>query len=153
QVVDKLYQAVVDGMKYVTPSDLDNVVGLYRDFGENAKASELIEQFINYGNDALKEYVQSIYVNVPRVRDTELLSKIQAYSKIINIDGSIYDVLKKLSGQNGWSDRHEEILDAASVDDYYQLFKNVILDGGDSIIATALKFGNFSNGSDRMNRI
>ncbi|HGU2637570.1 TPA: P-loop NTPase fold protein [Escherichia coli] len=153
QVVDKLYQAVVDGMKYVTPSDLDNVVGLYRDFGENAKASELIEQFINYGNDALKEYVQSIYVNVHPVRDTELLSKIQAYSKIINIDGSIYDVLKKLSGQNGWSDRHEEILDAASVDDYYQLFKNVILDGGDSIIATALKFGNFSNGSDRMNRI
>ncbi|MEH2729231.1 NTPase, partial [Klebsiella pneumoniae] len=72
---------------------------------------------------------------------------------IINIDGSIYDVLKKLSGQNGWSDRHEEILDAASVDDYYQLFKNVILDGGDSIIATALKFGNYSNGSDRMNRI
>ncbi|MDO2018927.1 NTPase, partial [Escherichia coli] len=64
----------------------------------------MIEQFINYGNDALKEYVQSIYVNVHPVRDTELLSKIQAYSKIINIDGSIYDVLKKLSGQNGWSD-------------------------------------------------
>lgn len=153
QVVDKLYQAVVDGMEYVTPSDLDSVIGLYRDFDENNKASELIDKFITYANDALKEYVQSIYMNVHPVKDAELQSKIKDYSITLNLDGSIKDVLIKLSGQNGWSDRHEEILDGASEDDYIHLFKSVILEGGDSIIATALKFGSYSNGSDRMNRI
>ncbi|MBY0798892.1 NTPase [Escherichia coli] len=153
QVIDNLYQAVVGGIEYVTPSDLDSVVGLYRDLGENIKASELISKFINYGNDALKEYVQSIYMNVHPIKDAELKSKIQDYSTTLNLDGSIKDVLIKLSSQNGWSDRHEEILDAASEDDYYDLFKKVILDGGDSIIATALKFGGYSNGSERMKRI
>lgn len=153
EVVEKLYQAVLDGMKYVTPSDLDSVVGLFRDFDENIKAAELIDNFIKYANDALNEYVQSIYMNVHPVKDAELLLKIKEYSLSRDMEDSIGDVLTKLSGQNGWSDRHEVILDSASEDDYYKLFKDIILDGGDSIIATALKFGNYSNGSDRMNRI
>lgn len=153
EVVEKLYQAVLDGMKYVTPSDLDSVVGLFRDFDENIKAAELIDNFIKYANNALNEYVQSIYMNVHPVKDAELLLKIKEYSLGRDMEDSIGDVLTKLSGQNGWSDRHEVILDSASEDDYYKLFKDIILDGGDSIIATALKFGNYSNGSDRMNRI
>lgn len=153
EVVEKLYQAVLDGMKYVTPSDLDSVVGLFRDFDENIKAAELIDNFIKYANNALNEYVQSIYMNVHPVKDAELLLKIKEYSLSRDMEDSIGDVLTKLSGQNGWSDRHEVILDSASEDDYYKLFKDIILDGGDSIIATALKFGNYSNGSDRMNRI
>lgn len=153
EVVEKLYQAVFDGMKYVTPNELDNVVGLFRDFGENIKATELIDGFISYTNDALNEYVQSIYMNVHPVTDAELLLRIKEYSASRNMEDSIGDVLTKLSGQNGWSDRHEIILDSASEDDYYKLFKDVILEGGDSIIATAIKFGNYSNGSDRMNRI
>lgn len=153
EVVEKLYQAVLDGMAYVTPSDLDSVVGLFRDFDENIKATELIDSFINYANNGLNEYVQSIYMNVHPVKDAELLLKIKEYSVSRDMEDSIGDVLIKLSGQNGWSDRHEVTLDSASEDDYYKLFKDIILDGGDSIIATALKFGNYSNGSDRMNRI
>ena len=140
-------------MKYVTPSELDSVVGLFRDFGENIKATELINSFIDYANDALNEYVQSIYMNVHPVKDAELLLRIKEYSASRDMEDSIEDVLTKLSGQNGWSDRHEVTLDSASEDDYYKLFKDVILKGGDSIIATALKFGSYSNGSDRMNRI
>ncbi|HCU0422016.1 TPA: NTPase [Klebsiella aerogenes] len=153
EVVEKLYRAVLDGMKYVTPSELDSVVGLFRDFGENIKATELINSFIDYSNDALNEYVQSIYMNVHPVKDAELLLRIKEYSASRDMEDSIEDVLTKLSGQNGWSDRHEVTLDSASEDDYYKLFKDVILKGGDSIIATALKFGSYSNGSDRMNRI
>ncbi|ALZ95084.1 hypothetical protein ABIE02_002988 [Leclercia sp. 1548] len=153
EVVEKLSQAVLDGMEYVTPGDLDSVVGLFRDFDEDIKAKNLINSFITYANDALKEYVQSIYMNVHPVKDSELSSKIKEYANSLDLEESIGDVLAKLSGQNGWAERHEVTLDSASEEDYYKLFKDVITNGSDSIIATALKFGTYSNGSDRMNRI
>ncbi len=152
-VVEKLYYAVMNGLDYITPNDLDDVVVLFRNLGEDLKATKIIEVYIDWGNDELKDYLLSIYVKVRPVKDLELLSKLKEYSANVRLEGSIEDVLNELSARNGWSEMHEVILDNASEDDYYRLFKSVVVEGGDSIIATALKFGSYSNGSDRMNRI
>lgn len=152
-VVEQLYCAVMNGLDYITPNDLDDVVVLFRNLGEDLKATKIIDVYIDWSNDELKKYLLSIYVKVRPVKDLELLSKLKEYSANVRLEGSIKDILNELSARNGWSEMHEVILDNASEDDYYRLFKSVVVEGGDSIIATALKFGSYSNGSDRMNRI
>lgn len=152
-VVVNLYEAIVNGIDYITPSDLDSVISLLRDFGEDEKITILIDKFIHASNAALNEYVSSIYMRVHPVSDAELSSRIEEYSVNVSLDYSIKDVLITLSGQNSWSEKHEEVLDRASEDEYYELFKEIAHEGADSVIATALRFGTYSNGSDRMNRI
>lgn len=153
EVVEKLYTAIVNGIDHVSPDNLDEVVSLLREFDEDVKANELIGLFISRRNDVLVEYIQSGHRRLRGINDAELSKKIDEVSLEINSTGSIEDILEKLSQQNGWSDVDEELLDKATEEDFYNLFKKVVYEDGGSIIATALKFGDYSNGSDRMKRI
>jgi len=153
QVVDALYNAVHQGVKHVTPNELNNVIALFRDLDEHEKITDLINLYIEQRNDALLEHIKSDLRDFGYVTDDQLKQRIDSLIFELEETSSLEDVLSFLVGQSGWSDHHFKILVSATAEDYYDVFKKTISTHRHSLIATALKFGNYANGSDEMNNI
>jgi len=124
---DELVNAFEKGLKenaeYISPSNLNSMVRLLRDLGKDGLVSELIDAYIEKNNDKPELFNLSNYAFVGDIDDKELISK---FNLIFNETKSIKtldDVLRHISEKNGWGTSDEEVLNAASEDDFYQIFK------------------------------
>lgn len=153
KVIDTFYNAVFQGVEHITPNEFNNVIALFRDLDENEKVTEMIDVYIDRKNVALLEHIKTDLKGFGYVTDSEFIQRIDELTLELEEASSLEDVLTFLVGQSGWSDKHMRVLSNSTVDDYYEVFKNTIPTHGHSLIATALKFGNFSNGTDEMNDI
>lgn len=153
KVIETFYHAVFQGVEHITPNELNNIIALFRDLGEDKKVTKMIDAYIDKRNDSLLEHIKSDLKGFGYVTDSELRERIDALTLDLEEASSLEDVLSFLAGQSGWSDKHMRVLSSATVDNYYEVFKKTISSHGHSLIATALKFGNYSNGTDEMNDI
>jgi hypothetical protein len=51
EVINGLYESFKDNCKYITPTNLDGTVSLFRELGENEKASDIIRTYIENRKD------------------------------------------------------------------------------------------------------
>src|SRR5690606_15609473 len=69
------------------------------------------------------------------------------------VSESAKEVLMRLAGSNGWNNKDEIILADTTADEYYELFKSEAGEHLSDIVNTCLKFGQFSNASERQQQI
>ena len=153
EVINGLYESFKENCKYITPTNLNGTVTLFRELGEDDKASEIIDIYIESRKDE-SELFNIKEINIfGDIRDQEVIGRFNdIYKQSVNTE-TAKQVLHRIAGQNDWNPGDEVMLANTSVDDYYNLFKAETGRHLSSFVTTCLKFGQFANASDQHKKI
>lgn len=153
EVINGLYESFKKNCKYITPTNLNGTVSLFRELGEEKKASEIIEIYIENRKDETELFNIKVNNFFGDIRDQEVIDRFNAiYNQSVTTE-TAKQVLDRIAGNNGWNQSDEVVLANTSVDDYYNLFKTETGRHLSSFVTTCLKFGQFGNASDQQKEI
>lgn len=153
EVISRLYESFKVNCKYISPTNLNGTVTLFRELGEDAKASEIISIYIENRKEDTELFNVGNYNFFGDVRDQEVKDRFDEMYKKTVVTETAKQVLGRIAGRNGWNPNDEVVLANTSADEYYELFKSE--EGGhlSSLVATCLKFGQLSNANDQQQEI
>lgn len=153
EVINSLYESFKENCKYITPTNLNGTVSLFRELGEEAKASEIIDIYIEKRKDETELFNMTENNFFGDIRDQEVIDKFNdTYNRSVTTE-TAKQVLDRIAGRNCWNPSDEVVLASTSVDDYYKLFKTESGRHLSSFVTTCLKFGQFGNASDQQKEI
>lgn len=153
EVINGLYQSFKENCKYITPTNLNGTVSLFRELGEEEKASEIISIYIESRKDEIELFNLEEINFFGDIRDQEVIDRFNdVYNQSVKTE-TAKEVLDRISGRNGWNSSDEEVLANTSIDDYYTLFKSQEGRHLSSFVTTCLKFGQFGNSSEQQKEI
>jgi hypothetical protein len=149
EVINGLYESFKENCKYITPTNLNGTVSLFRELGEEEKASEIISIYIESRKDEIELFNLEEINFFGDIRDQEVRDRFNdVYNQSVKSE-TAKEVLDRISGRNGWNTSDEEVLANTSIDDYYTLFKSQEGRHLSSFVTTCLKFGQFGNSSEQ----
>lgn len=152
-VVSTLYESFKKNAKYITPVNLNGTVRLFRELGEDAKADELIELYVEIRADEPELFNLSEYSFAGDISDEKVREAFDQAYEGTAVSEPVKDILTRLAGSNGWNNKDEIVLADTSADEYYELFKSEAGDHLSDMVNACLKFGQFSNASERQKQI
>ncbi len=140
ELVNALEKGLKENAEYISPANLNGTVHLLKNLGKDNLASELIDAYIEKNKSKTQLFDLTNYPFSADVTDKELITKFNlTYNEAKEIK-TLEDVLRKISGQNAWGTSDEEVLQAASEEDFYQLFKTQEGRHLNSYVKTCLRF-------------
>jgi hypothetical protein len=153
-VVITIYDNFRTSIKYIAPRNLDETVCFFRELGENDKADEIINFYIDTREEDVGLFNLNGYSPFGGIKDKLIVEKFNEIYQSSVISETAQQVLERISGQNGWNEKDEIILSSTSVEQYYNLFKSI---KGEhqrtSFINTCLTFGQFTDASAQKKEI
>jgi len=153
EVISKLYESFMKNVNNITPTNLNGTVRLFRELGEDGKASEIISYYLDSRKSEKELFNMENNNFFGDIRDPEIIDKFNsAYQESIIVENAI-DVLKRIAGKNGWNQKDEIVLSNTTEDEYYDLFKSEVGDHLSSYVHACLQFGKFGNASDQQKEI
>ncbi len=153
EVINGLYESFKENCKYITPTNLNGTVSLFKELGENDKASEIIDIYIENRKDETELFNIEENNVFGDISDQEVIDKFHdTYNQSVTTE-TAKQVLDRIAGKNGWNQSDEVVLANTSVDDYYNLFKTETGRHLSSFVTTCLKFGQFGNASVQQKEI
>jgi len=152
EVVDGLYTSFRTNVKYISSSNLNGTVWLFRELGEDERANELFKYFIENRKDE-KGIFDLSHDTFGDITDELIKTEFYKIHETVRVKKNLKDVLSAIAGKNGWGGDDEEILASASVDDYYRLFIEEKGEHLPNYVNTCLKFGRFGNASKKQKKI
>lgn len=153
EVINGLYESFKNNCKHITPLNLNGTVSLFRELGEEGKASEIIDIYIEQRKDETDLFNLKENNFFGDIKDAEIIDKFDKEYKESVILESPKEVLEKIAGKNGWAQSDEVVLANTTIDEYYDLFKSEEGKNLSSFISICLKFGQFGNASDQQKEI
>ena len=149
EVINGLYESFKENCKYITPINLNGTVSLFRELGEEGKATEIIDIYIESRKDETELFNMKENNFFGDIRDPEIIGKFNStYNQSVTTETS-KQVLDRIAGQNGWNQSDEVVLANTTIDEYYNLFKSETGRHLSSFVTTCLKFGQFGSASDQ----
>ncbi|MEJ1463524.1 MAG: hypothetical protein RPU15_09660 [Candidatus Sedimenticola sp. (ex Thyasira tokunagai)] len=153
EVINGLYESFKKNCKYITPMNLNGTVSLFRELGEDDKASEIIEIYIENRKDETELFNMEENNFFGEIRDKVVIDRFNdVYNQSVTTE-TAKQVLDRVAGKSGWNQSDEVVLANTSVDEYYNLFKSEVGRHLSSFVTTCLKFGQFGNASDQQKEI
>lgn len=142
-IIDSLYQSFLGNFKSIAPNNLDNLVCFLREFGENSKASHIIDVYIDGRGDELDLFNVGSRSLFGALEDGELVDKFNGffYAKKSQQRGSLSEVLLRISNDRSWGNEDIDYLCSVFIEDYYHVFKTVRGDDLYKVVNGALLFG------------
>lgn len=153
KVVSTLYKSFKVNVKYIAPVNLNGTVRLFRELGEDEKADELINLYIKVRADEPELFNLSDYSFAGDISDQKVWDAFEKAYEGTAVRESPKEVLMRLASSNGWNNKDEVVLAETTADEYYELFKSESGGHLSDIVNTCLKFGQFSNASERQRQI
>ncbi len=150
EVVDSLYNSLEENILTISWKDLNDVVTLFRELGNDPKASKLIDLYIEErkGESEIFNINEDLMPGDKSI-DEEIVRKFSsAYAESALVENAS-EVLKRLSSTNSWNESDVAVLENTSVEDYYQLFKSEIGDHLSSYVNRCLEFGRYGNANNK----
>ncbi|MGL6392314.1 hypothetical protein ACSZND_23285 [Aeromonas hydrophila] len=148
-----MYESFKKNCKYITPLNLNGTVTLFRELGEDDKASEIIDLYIENRKNDIETFNMEEINLFGDVNDQELITK---FNKIYNqtiVTKTARQVLEDIAEKRGSSKNAEMVLAKTSVDEYYEIFKSEVGRNLSSFVTTCLKFGQFVNATEQQKEI
>lgn len=153
EVIDSIYNSFKTNTKYITPMNVNGAVRLFRDLGRDKQADELIDHYIELRKDEKKLFDLDEYVFASDIDDKRI---IEEFSKLKDQSieyKTVKEALSAISGKDSWGGDDADVLANATIDEYYDLFKNEKGRHLGKWVNACLKFGRFTNASDRDKKI
>lgn len=152
-VINCLYNSFKENCKHITPSNLNGTVSLFRELGEDERASEIIDIYIENRREETELFNIEENNFFGDIKDQEIIDKFNSiYNQTVTSE-TAKQVLDRIAGKNGWHQSDEVVLANTSVDDYYNLFKTESGRHLSSFITTCLRFGQSRNASNQQKEI
>ncbi len=148
EVIKVIFDSLKANAKQISPTNLNGVVRLFRELGEDELASESIDLYIKERSEDIELFNMEENNFFGDIKDPEVVEKFnQKYAASV-VDENAEQVLARIAGENGWNQKDEVILANTSEDEYYHLFKSQRGRHLSKWVHTCLKFGKFGNASD-----
>jgi hypothetical protein len=153
EVINGLYESFKENCEYITPTNLNGTVSLFRELGEEGKVSEIIGIYIEKRKEEVELFNMEENNLFGNIIDQEVIDKFNlVYRQSVTIE-TAKQVLDRIAGKNGWNKSDEVVLASTTVDDYYNLFKTETGRHLSTFVTTCLKFGQFGSASDQKKEI
>jgi hypothetical protein len=125
EVVAALQEGFKVSAQMQNPSNLNAVVVLLRELDQGALADDLIEFYVNArgherGVFDLDNDTFGNQVSDPTIREA-FAAKLATFAS----QGSLREAVEKMATANSWSAEEQEIVAAATVEDFYSLFEQI----------------------------
>jgi len=152
-VINGLYESFKKNFKHISLTNLNGTVTLFRELGEDDKATEIIDLYIKERRDetGLFNLKQNNFFG--DVRDPEIVEKFDKVYEESVTEETASQVLERIAGKNGFNQSDEIVLANTTSDEFYDIFKNIEGKHLSSYVGASLQFGNFSNATDRQKEI
>ena len=126
-VEDELVQKFVDffkkGSKCVSPLNLNGTARLLRDLGYNEEASQIIDTYIEQRKNERHLFDPDSIISIEGPEDSELVEKFKKQRESSALKKSLEETVNKIVTYNARNPDDEIVLNSATADDYYNLFK------------------------------
>ena len=153
EVIAKVYEGAKENILNVSPLNLNGTVMLLKGLGENAKATELVDLYTENRKSESKLFDMRENLIFGDKFDEELVAKFEtAYTNSFEVE-PIGEILKRMARNSCWSENDIQTLSNASINDFYQLFKEEKGKELSSIVATSLKYGAVENAKSALIKI
>lgn len=152
-VIEELYKSFKVNCKYITPTNLNGTVTLFKELGEQQKALEIIDIYIENRKEEVELFDMDEINIFGDIQDPDVVQKFNAIYNQSVPQESAKQVLDRIAGSNGWNPSDETVLANTTVDEYYKLFKNEEGRHLSSFVTKCLKFGQFSNPNKQQKEI
>jgi hypothetical protein len=138
---------------YLSIRNLQNTVDMLRDLQREELADALIGEYFDQhaGDSHLINVRHSAFLN--EIKDTRLNDRLRALWQTATDERTLAEVVKELTGQNGWNTEDIELLASHSTDDYYDFFKSENSDSLYLYVRTCLRFGEIGNADEQYREI
>jgi len=152
-VANGIYDSFKKNTKYITPMNLNGSVRLFRDLGRDKQADELIEHYVNIRKNEKKLFDLDEYAFSSDIDDKKIIEKFSKLNAESKEHKTVKEVLTAIAGKNSWGGDDVDVLANATSDEYYNLFKEEKGRHLSKWVNTCLKFGRFSNATDKDKKI
>ena len=136
--------------------NLNGTVTLFRELGENEKATKVIDGYIEKRKNNPKIFDLESFISNPfssEINDPEIREKFkETYIKATTVD-TVETVLARVAYQNGWNDEDVVVLRNTSSDKFYEIFKSIHDDSLYRYIDTCLRLGQYDSKGENMSEI
>lgn len=138
---------------YLSVANLQNTVDMLRDLERDELADALIGEYFDRheGDSNLIRVLNS--TSLKEIKDPRLGERLRAAWSLAADKRTLAEVVKQLTGQNGWNPEDVERLVAHGVDDYYSFFKSENSDLLYNYVRTCLRFGEISDADAKYKEI
>lgn len=144
-----LHNAVKNHASYISPMELNACVHLFRDLGEDERADEIIEYFIEQRIEDKHAFDIYQYVDAKNIIDPSIDKRFSEVRGETHDTRTLREVLNNVGQKNNFNSDDIEILSRSSVDDFYTLFKEERGEHLDSWISICLKMGHLDGADER----
>ncbi|WP_157911101.1 hypothetical protein [Vulcanococcus limneticus] len=152
-VVKTLFDCAKANIAYLTPLGLNSVVRLFRELGDEERADELIESYVESRRGDLGLLNLSKYSFSERVTDQKIRDVFELVCTDAAAKESPREVLLRLASSNGWNPEDEIVLAGTAPETLYQIFKEECGPRLGSMVNACLQFGTFVNSSERQKQV
>jgi hypothetical protein len=128
EVISALYSSLERNAEYISPMNLNGTVTLFRELGEDQKANEIIDIYIDKRKGTPAIFNLDDFHSNPfssDIQDAEIRKKFKATWIDAFEEENPSDVIERLSKINGWSQSDIVCLEKLSTDEFYTLLKNI----------------------------
>jgi hypothetical protein len=153
EVISTIYASFMANIENISSLNLNATVIFFRELGEGAKATEMIDAFIEKRKEEKKIFDISRSNPFGDVWDAELIDKFNRVYEGVACAESAGQVLARIAGTDGWNEEDERVLVGTSQEQYYELFKAVKGRTMSLYIKTCLRFGCLVGANDQQTQI
>ena len=142
-----------ENLRQITPLGLNGLVQFFRELDEEEKADELIALYLEGRKEEAELFNMKRISFAERVTDQKIRAAFEEkyHASVLQEEPRV--ILKRIASSNDWSLEDELILADTSAEAYYHIFKTESGSHLSSMVNACLKFGRFSNASERQKRI
>jgi hypothetical protein len=153
QFIQELHRLAGDNIRYLDPFDLDQIVVTLRQFGHDAWADGLIQDFGEARVDDDRLFSLHKKGMLGPLEDKSLIQTLDDMYKSRSTGITVKDILQEIADKQGWDPEDEVVLSTASSDEYRDFFTNERGPHLPSFIDFCLKFGEYANPTPRQKKI
>ena len=152
EVAEKLFKALKKHAKNVNLNNLQGTVRVLRGLDRDDWANEAIDYYFEQRKTETGLFDPDSPIS-DNITDGRIIDRFNEFLASTKVEHEIDEVVRRLVNKDGWSQEDEQTLVAATVDDYYKLFKSIDGDYLSKYVHSCLQFGKFANPSEQQKKI
>lgn len=153
---DEFKKALVESVENhgaeMTPTELNDVVGVLRELDDHANADRMIQIYMEYQLERPRGFFTTASSGT-RELDPVIREAFDRRMKALPLERSPRAILLKIAQDKGWNPEDVDFLSSLSEDDYYNLFKSTRGKDLQNIVHSGLLFGQFADSSEQQKEI
>jgi len=151
EVLDGIYASFMKNFKYITPTNLNGTVSLFKELGRPEQADEMLEHYMANRNEGREFFDLAENPFGDNVNDPDVRAAFNEKAAQVEEKRDFPAIM--LSIKDGWSEDQINALATAPIEEYRKAFKSHSGPELRRMLANVFQFDRISNASDAMREI